>query len=58
MTKTITFKQFVKDFKDYYECKEVFIKTESEAEEVIYDLYETDNFEFDYENKVVELWYN
>lgn len=58
MSKVITFKEFGKDYRGFYKCKEVFIKTESEAEEVIYDLYETDNFEFDYENKVVELWYN
>lgn len=54
--KAITFKEFIKDYKAYYNCKEVFIRDEYEAEEVIYNLYNTDKFEFNYETKIIELY--
>ena len=46
-----------KDFKEYYQCKEVFVSDFSDAEEVMSDLYDTTDFEFDYERRIVELYY-
>lgn len=57
MRKTITFKQFAKDFRKYYKCEDVNIKDESEAEIIFYDLYDCDLFEFDYDNKLIELYF-
>lgn len=54
--KVVSFKEFVKDYRSYYNCKDVFIRDESDAEEVIEELYGTDKFEFDYENKTIELY--
>lgn len=51
----ITFKQFAADYKKYYDIDYVEIKTELDAEEIIFDLYNTDKFEFDYENKTIEI---
>lgn len=51
----ITFKQFAADYKKYYDINYVEIKTELDAEEIIFDLYNTDKFEFDYENKTIEI---
>ena len=57
MKKTITFKTFRSDFQNFYKCKEVNIKDEIEAEVIFWDLYDCDLFEFDYENKLIELYY-
>ena len=51
----ITFKQFIADYKKYYNTDYVEIKTELDAEEIILDLYNTDQFEFDYANKTIEI---
>lgn len=56
-TREVTFKQFGKDYKEYYHCKEVFVSDFSDAEEVMSDLYDTTDFEFDYERRIVELYY-
>lgn len=56
MKKTITFKEFANNFRNYYKCKEVNIRDEIEAEIVFCDLYDCDLFEFDYENKLIELY--
>ena len=57
MKKEVTFKEFGQDFKNYYKSKEVYIRDEIEAEVVMNDLYECDLYEFDYENKIIELYY-
>lgn len=57
MKKTISFKTFCSDFKNFYKCDEVNIKNEIEAEVVFWDLYECDLFEFNYEDKLIELYY-
>ena len=56
--KTINFKDFKKDYKEYYEDdgKYLMISTYSEMQEIINDLYSTDNFEMDYENETIELY--
>ena len=56
-TKEVTFKEFIGDYREYYDCKEVYIRDEREAEIVMWDLYDTDSFEFDYENKIIKLYY-
>lgn len=56
--KTISFKDFKKDYKEYYkdEDKYLMISTYSEMEEILFDLYSTDKFEMDYENEIIELY--
>ena len=47
----ITFEKFDKDYREFYNIKGRYsIRTESEMQEVIYDLYDTDSFEIDYDN--------
>lgn len=53
----IKFKEFISNFQDYYQTKEVVVFSESDMQEICYDLYDTDNFEIDYENKTIELFY-
>lgn len=57
MERIVTFKQFKKDFREYYRANDVNIRDEIEAEIVMSDLYECDLFEFNYEDKTIELWY-
>lgn len=57
MIKTVTFKQFKKDFRECYKCDEVNVRDQIEAEIVMWDLYDCDLFEFNYEDKTIELWY-
>ena len=57
MEKTVTFKQFGQDFRNYYKCDKVVIRDEIEAEIVMADLYQCDFYEFDYEKKIIELYY-
>ena len=57
MKKTITFKEFGEYFKKYYKCEDVIIRNEIEAEVVFWDLYDCDLYEFDYENKTINLYY-
>ena len=57
MGRIITFKDFKKDFRNYYKTSEVYIRNEIEAEIVMNDLYECDLFEFNYEDKTIELYY-
>lgn len=56
MKKTTTFKEFGNDFMNYYKCKEVNVKDEIEEEIVFLDLYCCDLFEFDYENKTIDIY--
>jgi len=56
--KTISFNEFIKNYREYYNyhSKCFNIGTEEDMEEVIYDLYSIESFEIDYENKVIELY--
>ena len=56
--KTVTFKQFKVDYEEFYKDKLTTIRTKSEIDEVIYCLYDSDEFhyEIDYENKQIELY--
>jgi len=56
--KTISFKDFKKDYREYYNDKKKCFKisTYSEMEEILFDLYNTDKFEIDYEHEMIELY--
>lgn len=54
--KNITFREFCKDYSEYYQTKEVYIATESDMQEVIWELYDTENFEINYDNKIIEIY--
>lgn len=53
--KSITFKEFIKDYREYYEVDEVRFSY-SDMEEILFCIYDTDNYEIDYDNKVIELF--
>lgn len=57
MKKTITFKEFGADFRNYYKCKEVNIRNEMEAEVIFWDLYDCKEYEFNYDKKIIELYF-
>ena len=52
---TITFKEFIKDYCKYYNEKEVIVRDNSEMQEVLYELYDNDVFEINYDEKIIEL---
>jgi hypothetical protein len=55
----VNFKDFNKDYGKYYGLKngEYFnIKDESEMQEILYEIYDTENFEIDYYRKIIELY--
>lgn len=53
----ITFKKFDRDFRDYYNIRGNYsIRTESDLQEIIYELYDTDKFEVNYEEKIIEIY--
>lgn len=54
--KVITFKQFTIDYKEFYKEKLTTIRTELDMQEILYDIYDSDSFEVDYENKLIELY--
>lgn len=47
----ITFKAFIKDYRKYYNEKEVIVRNNSEMQEILYDLYDNDDFEINYDEK-------
>jgi hypothetical protein len=53
--KTVNFEDFKRDYKEYYkdDGKYLMISTYSEMEEIMSDLYDTDDFVMDYENEVI-----
>lgn len=52
----ITFKEFIKDYYKYYNEKEVIIRNNSEMQDVLYELYDTDEFEINYDERTIELF--
>lgn len=54
--KSVTFKQFKYDFEECYHEKLRVIKTNYEMEIVISDLYDSDDYEFDWEDNIIELY--
>ena len=58
---TIPFKQFIKDFKEYYDIKQgehFRIENQRDMDEVIFEIYDKENtqYEIDYENNLIELY--
>ena len=56
--RTVNFEDFKRDYKEYYkdDGKYLMISTYSEMEEIMNDLYDTDDFVMDYENETIELY--
>ena len=54
---TITQDEFVNDYNEYYQCnfKVVKINTNNLLE-VMYNLYNTDDFKIDYDKETIELY--
>ena len=53
---TIKFKEFIKDYCIDYFDKEVIVRDNSEMQEVLYELYDNDVFEVNYDEKIIELF--
>ncbi|WP_297993877.1 hypothetical protein [uncultured Clostridium sp.] len=52
-----TFKEFVDDYNDYYQTNFNVVRVNSlELPEVMYYLYDTEDFEIDYDKKIIELY--
>lgn len=51
-----TFKEFARDYKKYYQISYVSIYDEDEMKEDLLCIYGTQNFEIDYENRIIELF--
>jgi hypothetical protein len=56
--KIVSFKEFIKDYMGYYNAKNnnFSIRTNEEMQEIMYDIYDTDNFEINYDNKTIEMY--
>lgn len=54
---TVTFDQFVKDYNKYYQCnfRTIHVNTH-DIFEVMWNLYDTDDFEIDEDNETIELF--
>lgn len=53
----LTFKEFITDYQNYYNCKDFYIHDLNEFEDVIYDLYDRCNgFDINYETKTIEIY--
>lgn len=53
----LTFKEFVIDYQNHYNCKDFCIHDSNEFEDVIYDLYDRENgFDINYEDKIIEIY--
>ena len=52
---TITQDEFVNDYNEYYQCNFKVVKT-NDLPEVMYNLYDTDDFEIDYDKETIELY--
>lgn len=52
-----TFKEFVHDYNNFYQTNLNVVKINpNEMDEVMYDLYDTDDFEVNYDEKIIELY--
>lgn len=55
--KTVTFKQFICDYNEYYNEDVVKLKIqESDIGDVIFDIYDSDNYEINYNTKIIEIY--
>ena len=51
-----TFKEFSKDYYEFYNEKDIIIRTEKDFEMVVEELYSREGFDIDYENKIIEIF--
>jgi hypothetical protein len=56
--KIVKFKYFKKDYRKYYneDSNCISIRTEDKMQETLFDIYDTDDFEIDYEKEIIELY--
>lgn len=52
----VNFKDFVRDFKSYYGKGAIRVGNQVDMQEVMYDLYDSDDFEIDYDNEIIEIF--
>jgi|GEM_PF-4920881 len=54
----ITFKEFDNHFRKHYQLKKesYTIESEYDMQEILYELYNIENFEIDYNNRIIELF--
>lgn len=57
MEKQISFKDFSEKYKKEYNCLNISIKTQNDMSYILYDLYNTEHFDIDYDNKTIYLIY-
>lgn len=56
--KIVTYKQFIKDYNEYYQENVRVVRANThELPEIIFNLYDTDDFEYDDDKEVIELYY-
>lgn len=56
---TIPFKQFISDIRNYYDMKEnecFRIENDTDLEITIWEIYDKEDFEMDYENNLLTLY--
>lgn len=53
--RSISFHDFCKDYCECYNTNTIVIRTEVDMQEVLYELYDTDVYEINYEDKIIEL---
>lgn len=51
-----TFREFIKDYQDYYKVIHFRISTQDDMEYVVEDMYGLYNVDIDYEHKIIEIW--
>ena len=57
MEKQISFKYISEKYKKEYNCLNICIKTQNDMSDILYDLYNTEHFDIDYDNKTIYLIY-
>lgn len=54
--KIISFKQFYKAYSEHYKTSYIFIKDDSQMEDVVSDIYDADGYEINYDTETIELF--
>lgn len=55
--KKVPFTQFIKDYNEYYQCNVEVVRCNTlDLPEIMWDLYDTDDFEIDNDMEVIELY--
>lgn len=51
-----TLKEFGKDYKEYYQCEKCYIRTQGDLEDVVYDLYDLQHADINYDERIIDIW--